>query len=51
MKISSIVIRCYEFDKMRSFWQEGASLCSQRTCKRRVVLRDPAGLGSNVSLD
>ena len=22
MKISSIVIRCYEFDKMRSFWQE-----------------------------
>ena len=52
MKIGSIVIRCYEFDKMRSFWQEALHYVPREPAKDGwVVLRDPAGLGPNVSLD
>ena len=32
MKIGSIVIRCYEFDRMLAFWQEAHPLRSQRAC-------------------
>jgi hypothetical protein len=52
MKIGSIVIRCYEFDKMRSFRQEALHSVPREPAKDGwVVLRDPAGLGPNVSLD
>lgn len=52
MKIGSIVIRCYEFDKMRSFWQEALHSVPREPAKDGwVVLRDPAGLEPNVSLD
>jgi hypothetical protein len=37
MKIGSIVIRCYEFDKMRSFWQEAL----------HYVPREPAKTGGS----
>src|SRR5712692_8169328 len=52
MKIGSIVIRCYEFDKMLAFWQEALHYVPRAPAKGGwVVLRDPAGRGPNVSLD
>jgi glyoxalase superfamily protein len=52
LKIGSIVIRCYEFDKMLAFWQEALHYVPARPAKDGwVILRDPAGKGSNVSLD
>lgn len=52
MKISSIVISCYEFDKMLAFWQDALHYVPREPAKDGwVVLRDPAGRGPNVSLD
>src|SRR5437899_6345747 len=52
MKIGSIVIRCYEFDKMLTFWQEALHYVPRRPAKGGwVVLRDPQGRGPNISLD
>lgn len=52
MNIGSIVIRCYEFDKMLAFWQEALQYVPREPAKDGwVVLRDPAGRGPNVSLD
>jgi catechol 2,3-dioxygenase-like lactoylglutathione lyase family enzyme len=52
MRIGSIVIRCYEFDKMLAFWQEALYYVQRETAKDGwVVLRDPEGTGPNVSLD
>ena len=52
MKIGSIVIRCYEFDKMLAFWQEALHYVPREPAKGGwVVLRDPEGRGPNVSLD
>ena len=52
MKIGSIVIRCYEFDKMLAFWQEALHYIPREPAKDGwVVLRDPKGRGPNVSLD
>ena len=52
LKIGSIVIRCYEFDKMLAFWQEALHYTPARPAKDGwVILRDPAGSGPNVSLD
>jgi catechol 2,3-dioxygenase-like lactoylglutathione lyase family enzyme len=52
MKIGSIVIRCYEFDKMLAFWQEALHYVPREPAKGGwVVLRDPAGRGPNLSLD
>ena len=52
MKIGSIVIHCYEFDKMLAFWQEALHYVSIEPAKDGwVVLRDPKGRGPNVSLD
>jgi len=51
MKIGSIVIRCYEFDKMLAFWQEGLGYAPREPAKGGwVVLRDPQGRGPNLSL-
>jgi hypothetical protein len=48
----SIVIRCYEFDKMLAFWQEALHYVPREPAKDGwVVLHDPAGKGPNVSLD
>ena len=52
MKIGSIVIRCYEFDKMLAFWQEALHYVPREPAKSGwVVLRDPEGTGPNLSLD
>ena len=52
MKIGSIVIRCYEFDKTSAFWQEALHYVPREPAKDGwVVLRDPAGRGPNLSLD
>jgi catechol 2,3-dioxygenase-like lactoylglutathione lyase family enzyme len=52
VKIGSIVIRCYEFDKMLAFWQEALHYVPTRPAKDGwVILRDPTGSGPNVSLD
>ena len=52
MKIGSIVIRCYEFDKMLAFWQEALHYVPREPAHGGwVVLRDPEGKGPNLSLD
>ncbi len=52
MKIGSIVIRCYEFDRMLAFWQEALHYQPREPAAGGwVVLRDPTGRGPNVSLD
>jgi catechol 2,3-dioxygenase-like lactoylglutathione lyase family enzyme len=52
MKIGSIVIRCYEFDKMLAFWQRALGYVPREPAEDGwVVLRDPEGRGPNVSLD
>jgi catechol 2,3-dioxygenase-like lactoylglutathione lyase family enzyme len=52
MKIGSIVIRCYEFDKMLAFWQEALHYVPREPAEEGwVVLCDPEGIGPNLSLD
>lgn len=52
MKIGSIVIRCYEFEKMLAFWQETLHYVPREPIESGwVVLCDPEGRGPNVSLD
>jgi catechol 2,3-dioxygenase-like lactoylglutathione lyase family enzyme len=52
LKIGSIVIRCYEFDKMLAFWQEALHYITTRPAAGGwVILRDPEGRGPNLSLD
>jgi catechol 2,3-dioxygenase-like lactoylglutathione lyase family enzyme len=52
LKIGSIVMRCYEFDKMLAFWQETLHYFSKEPAKGGwVILRDPEGSGPNLSLD
>ena len=51
MRIGSIVIRCYEFDKMLAFWQEVVHYIPREPSDGSwVVLRDPQGRGPNISL-
>jgi len=52
VKIGSIVIRCYEFEKMLAFWQAALHYVPARPAVDGwVILRDPAGKGPNLSLD
>jgi catechol 2,3-dioxygenase-like lactoylglutathione lyase family enzyme len=52
LKIGSIVIRCYEFDKMLAFWREALHYVHGEPVERGwVILHDPDGNGPNVSLD
>ncbi len=52
MKIGSIVIRCYEFQKMMEFWQEALHYIPRNPPNNGwVVLQDPTGQGPNISLD
>ena len=52
MKIGSIVIRCYEFEKMSTFWQAALQYAPRDKTDDAwwVVLRDPHGHGPNISL-
>ena len=52
MKIGSIVIRCYEFDRMLAFWQEALHYVPREPVDDGwVVLCDPGGRGPNISLE
>lgn len=52
LKIGSVVIRCYEYDRMLAFWQAALGYVPRGPVKDDwVVLRDPAGAGPNISLD
>jgi hypothetical protein len=52
MRIGSIVIRCFEFEKMVAFWQEALHYVPREPASDSwVVLRDPEGKGPNISLD
>lgn len=52
MKIGSIVIRCYEFDKMLAFWQEALHYVPKRPPEHGwVILSDPQGVGPSISLE
>ena len=51
LKIGSIVIHCYEFDRMMEFWQSALHYITREPASDGwVVLRDPEGRGPNVSL-
>jgi hypothetical protein len=52
MKIGSIAIACYEFDKMLVFWQETLHYIPREPAKGGwVILRDPDRKMPNVSLN
>jgi catechol 2,3-dioxygenase-like lactoylglutathione lyase family enzyme len=52
IRIGSIVIRCYEFDKMMKFWQDALGYVLVRPESGGfVILCDPEGKGPNLSLD
>lgn len=52
MKIGSIVIRCYEFNKMLAFWREALHYIPREAPEDGwVVLCRPGGNGPNISLD
>jgi catechol 2,3-dioxygenase-like lactoylglutathione lyase family enzyme len=51
MRIGSVVIRCFEFDKMLAFWQQALHYVPREPSDGSwVVLRDPEGKGPNLSL-
>ncbi len=50
MKIGSIVIHCFEFDAMVSFWQSALGYALRDSGSDEwMVLRDPGGQGPNLS--
>jgi catechol 2,3-dioxygenase-like lactoylglutathione lyase family enzyme len=51
LRIGSIVIHCFEFDKMLQFWQAALHYIPREPASDGwVVLRDPEGRGPNLSL-
>ena len=52
LRIGSVVIDCINFDKMLAFWQEALHYITSNPAKGGwVILRDPAGRNTNVSLN
>ena len=52
VRIGSIVVRCYEFDRMLQFWQQALGYVPREApTSTWVVLRDPAGKSPNLSLE
>jgi len=52
LKIGSVVIDCINFDKMLAFWQEALHYVPRKPASGGwVVLRDPTGRNTNVSLN
>jgi len=53
VSIGSIVVRCYEYDRMFAFWRAALLYEVGHTDPDGgfVILRDPRGRGPNVSLD
>jgi len=53
VRIGSIVIRCFDYDRMFAFWQAALRYEVEHTDPNGgfVILRDPEGRGPNISLD
>ena len=52
IKIGSIVIHCYEFERMAAFWQEALHYVPRYPPEDDwVLLHNPAGGGPNLALD
>lgn len=52
MNIGSIVVRCFEFERMVDFWSEALGYVPREPSEDGwVILRDPEGKGPNLSLD
>lgn len=52
VSIGSIVIRCFEFEKMLAFWRPALRYVHKEPVEGGwVILHDPEGKGPNVSLD
>jgi catechol 2,3-dioxygenase-like lactoylglutathione lyase family enzyme len=52
IKVGSIVIRCFEFDRMLVFWQTALNYIPKYPpTDDWVILTDPQGKGPNLSLD
>jgi catechol 2,3-dioxygenase-like lactoylglutathione lyase family enzyme len=52
MRIGSIVVRCYEFDRMLAFWREALHYVPREPVQDGWVdLHDPERRGPNVSLE
>lgn len=51
--VGSIVIRCFEYDRMFEFWRSALNYEVQHVDPDGgfVILRDPARLGPNISID
>jgi catechol 2,3-dioxygenase-like lactoylglutathione lyase family enzyme len=51
--VGSIVMRCFEYDRMSAFWQAALGYEVEHTDPKGgfVILRDPDGRGPNVSID
>jgi catechol 2,3-dioxygenase-like lactoylglutathione lyase family enzyme len=51
--VGSIVIRCFEYDRMRAFWQAALGYEVGHTDPNGgfAILRDPDGRGPNISID
>jgi hypothetical protein len=51
VRIGSIVVRCYEYDRMVAFWQAALHHEVEHADPNGgfVILRDPQGTGPNVS--
>jgi hypothetical protein len=51
MRIGAVVIHCFEFDRMLTFWQGALHYVPRQAASGGwVVLQDPEGSGPNVSL-
>jgi len=52
IKVGSIVIRCYEFERMMEFWKNALHYVPKYPPSNGwVILTDPSGKGPNISLD
>jgi catechol 2,3-dioxygenase-like lactoylglutathione lyase family enzyme len=53
VRIGSIVIRCYEYDRMLAFWQAALRYEVEHKDPNGgfVILKDPKSKGPNISLD
>jgi catechol 2,3-dioxygenase-like lactoylglutathione lyase family enzyme len=50
IQVGSIVIHCFEFEKMYVFWQHALGYITRETPTADwVVLTDPTGIGVNIS--
>jgi catechol 2,3-dioxygenase-like lactoylglutathione lyase family enzyme len=51
--VGSIVLRCFEYDRMFAFWQAALGYAVEHRDPNGgfVILRDPDGRGPNISID